>query len=640
MAPCKHRPSCRWILATIICWTVNIQAVAETLNWGATFNSSWNFETKNAAISRQIASSSYYSSCTYNYEDLSLVQDLPPITSTNYGRRTWGVGPSGGTGPQCQPSTGNGNKPQVYEFYCVGNHQYTHNNLYPVGHDDYWHDQEINNGSLGVACLPPPTCPSGSYYSFQYQSCIADQNPEKMAGTPRCPTCRANPINVATGNKFQREDDYVGASPFPLTFSRFYNSLTSGTLQATPSDGVKAVVNTSTVGRRWRHTYDRSIEILHSELVLARRPDGQTVQFNWTGSNWMPDIDVGEILAEVKDGGGLRIGWRLTNTDQSAENYNASGRLMSTENTQGMVHSLNYYLPVTEGGDGDPNTLDKITDERSGRTLTFAYSGRLQSMTDPSGKVYSYTYDYSNANGPETRVIYPDDDSDPGNNPVRKYEYATCASIGNPAGCDTSTWAIGAYLTGIVDENGVKYATWTYDDVTVGGVTLGRVTSSKHGDPSAGVTADHTTVQYNADGTVSATEQATQQSQIYSFASSAGVRRVTAIGGERCTTCGEQFKSATYYPSGLMQSKTDFNDNVTEYEYAPDGRGLESRRTEARKRNPDGTVSDTPEMRVIETVWHPTLRLPIEIREPGKVTTFEYDASGNLTNKTIKVPPP
>jgi YD repeat-containing protein len=37
----------------------------------------------------------------------------------------------------------------------------------------------------------------------------------------------------------------------------------------------------------------------------------------------------------------------------------------------------------------------------------------------------------------------------------------------------------------------------------------------------------------------------------------------------------------------------------------------------------------------ITTQWHATFRLPTQIDEPGKRTTFTYDSSGNLLTKTV-----
>ena len=58
-----------------------------------------------------------------------------------------------------------------------------------------------------------------------------------------CPSCKGNPINVGTGNKFERETDIAAAEEGGLEFVRVYNSagpyLSSG------------------MGPQWTHSYSR-----------------------------------------------------------------------------------------------------------------------------------------------------------------------------------------------------------------------------------------------------------------------------------------------------------------------------------------------------------------------------------------------
>jgi YD repeat-containing protein len=84
----------------------------------------------------------------------------------------------------------------------------------------------------------------------------------------------------------------------------------------------------------------------------------------------------------------------------------------------------------------------------------------------------------------------------------------------------------------------------------------------------------------------------------------------------------------TYDANGFVASRTDFNDIVTTF--VNDSRGLQTSRTEA---------VGTPEERTITTEWHPTFRLPIRITEPGKITTFTYDAQGRLLERKVEAVP-
>ncbi|MGH8566400.1 MAG: hypothetical protein ACREXW_20950 [Gammaproteobacteria bacterium] len=60
-------------------------------------------------------------------------------------------------------------------------------------------------------------------------------------------------------------------------------------------------------------------------------------------------------------------------------------------------------------------------------------------------------------------------------------------------------------------------------------------------------------------------------------------------------------------------------------DYIQDARGLELSRTEA---------AGAPEEQTVTTTWHPILRVPISITEPGKETSFAYDAAGRLLRRS------
>ena len=66
----------------------------------------------------------------------------------------------------------------------------------------------------------PGVTPNGSDPAFS-TNCPAEPppaDPPKMAGGVNPDLCCGNPVNVGTGNKYQRERDYVGSGPFPLMF--------------------------------------------------------------------------------------------------------------------------------------------------------------------------------------------------------------------------------------------------------------------------------------------------------------------------------------------------------------------------------------------------------------------------------------
>ena len=55
-------------------------------------------------------------------------------------------------------------------------------------------------------------------------------------------------------------------------------------------------------------------------------------------------------------------------------------------------------------------------------------------------------------------------------------------------------------------------------------------------------------------------------------------------------------------------------------------RNLETSRTEAYA---------TPVARTVTTTWHPTFRIPTQIVEPNRTTSFTHDANGNVLTRTV-----
>ena len=400
-----------------------------------------------------------------------------------------------------------------------------------------------------------------------------------IAGGEPCQGQQGNPIRLTTGNKFHIETDYTGAGAYPLQFAHYYNSTISA-------------VGGSTMGQRRRHTYERSVVMpspAAGPVATATRHDGTAFSFRLTAGIWKSDPDVTARLERLGDGSGNLTGWRYIDSNDDAELYDASGRLLSIENRAGVRHTLNY-----DGAGRLASVVDSF-----GRTLQFTYDalGRVASL-DALGAVYSYSYD---SVGSLASITYPD-----GSRKVYHYEIA-----GRPL------------LTGITDENNVRYATYGYSyylDRAVlselnGGVNRIRVETSN---PSYSAVTD-------ARGTL----------RWFSHYYIHGLYRNDGV-DLPCSTC--EAKAYSYDANGFVSSKIDFNDNRTSY--TRDERGLETKRVEGLTSG-GGTTAAT---RTITTEWHPSYRLPTRIAEPFRLTTFTYgsptDANsgnrGSLLTKTVQ----
>lgn len=439
-----------------------------------------------------------------------------------------------------------------------------------------WTPHPTLNGVYRFSCSFG-SCPAGTEKNEHGECVIPYDRNNSLGACPAglCPT--GNPVQPATGNKFQIEADYTSSSPGILSFRRYYNSHSE---------------RAGLFGYGWSADYGQAVVDDSSTSVKVRRPDGKVLVFTDSGSGWVPDPDITFELTEILDQG-VRTGWQLKTPDNTTEIYDydsGSGRarLDRITDINGHTTTLVYDLAAGSSGDGDSGTLDRVTGP-FGRTLSFSYNadGFIDTMTDPAGN--AFTYDYADQNlvsvtaplsGPATTT--------------RTYHYENVAYPHS--------------LTGITDENGNRYATYTYDNYN-------RVVNSQHAGGAGEVSLD-----YNVDSTT-ITDALGNQRTLH-FEVLYGIHRLVEVTGDPCTDCGNRFREITYDGNGFIASRTDFNGNTTTYTH--NARGLETSRTEA---------AGTPEERTITTEWHPDFRLPVKVTEPGKITTFTYDSQGRLLER-------
>lgn len=243
-----------------------------------------------------------------------------------------------------------------------------------------------------------------------------------------------------------------------------------------------------------------------------------------------------------------------------------------------------------------PGLLIQVTDNLN-RSINLQYNGasQLVKMLDPTGREYGYAYD---GNGILSSVTHP-------NGLKRMYLYNEPAYAPQLAGA--------RMLTGTSDE------------------------------VSAGVFSRLGTFYYDSNGYPISTEHPNGIEK-YSF-DYASNSMTDPLGAKRTygfsTVNGRVVQTSVTQPngSGSTVSKTVAYDNNNNVRYVYDylqnltlytndlTRNLETSRVEA---------SGTPNARTITTEWHATLRRPARIAEPKRLTTYSYDAQGNVLTKTIQ----
>ena len=422
----------------------------------------------------------------------------------------------------------------------------------------------------------------------------------------------ANPIHAGTGNKYQKETDYTGLGAFPLQLNRSYNSA------GNPAAGM--------FGPLWRSTYDRAVRFdnANPSIVGASvyRPDGQMYVFTYQyGYYSWTDLDVVHRLANTYDTSGVQTGYKYTSEAIETELYDLNGKLLSITDRVGLIQTLTYSDANTPTFIAPrPGLLIQVTDP-FGPQLNFTYdaSGKVATMIDPTGQPYLYVYD---GGGRLNAVTYPDTTPTiTTDNSKRIYHYEN-TSFPNA-------------LTGISDENGVRFATWGYDGA-------GRASSSEH----AGG-ADKTTIGYNANGTSTVTDYkdsttTPNTSRTYTFQNLLGATKTTSV-TQPCASCGGASAAArTYDANGNVASKLDFNGNLTCSYYSSDN--LEYIRAEGLSGTTCptdlSTWTPTPNtaQRKISKFWNSTYRIPTDVYEPKRRTIYSISgcgANGVVCAKTV-----
>ncbi len=351
----------------------------------------------------------------------------------------------------------------------------------------------------------------------------------------------------------------------------------------------------------WRHSYERAVVTSNSNSIAVAavtRPDGRIYSFKANGNFYAAiDPDVTSKLVRVNDATGNFTNWEYTvAADASKETYDAAGKLLSIQDRAGLAQTLIYSDSTTPISVAPRSGMLLRVSDAYGRQLNFSYDtqNRIAKMIDPAGGEYRYRYDAANN---LVSVTYPDQKD-------KTYQYNETAYTNNVS--------LPNALTGVIDENAVRFATYYYsaDGKAISGQQAGGV--------------NQYIVSRGPDSTTITDPLGTART--YHYETILGVIKTTGQSQPGGAGCGPASSAITYDGNGNVGSRTDFNGTKTIYAYDL-VRNLEARRIEG---------AATAEARTITTQWHATLAMPINIAEPLRRTSFVYDASGNLLSKTVQ----
>ena len=386
--------------------------------------------------------------------------------------------------------------------------------------------------------------------------------------SPNSPSAfRGNPINLAIANKYQEEVDLHKDKIRHLQFVRSYNS-------ADPT--------TRVLGPGWRHTYDEQI-IPSSDGGYATlvRGDGRRIDFRKsTYGNYFTPMDAVGSLFQSANGWQYQVGSRV-------ESFDTNGRLLSLTSENGIKVLLTY------NGSGHLIRVNGAT----GAFLSFSYNSdgtQLLSVSDAT-RTWSYQYDGS---GHLSGVINPDGTS-------RQYLFE---DVNNPNA-----------LTGLIEERGIRYATWGYD-------SNGYAILSTHAN-----NVDRVDIAYPSDTTRTVTDSKGVVSTYTTMAQN-GTILVTNISGPGCASCGMGDTSYTYDPAyNTVLTKT--SDGVTTQYAKYDANRNPSVVTEAVGTTQQRQTTYTYDGRFLSKILNKTEQSVCSAFT--KYTYNTYDAYGNLTSHSV-----
>lgn len=375
-------------------------------------------------------------------------------------------------------------------------------------------------------------------------------------------------IDGSMGFKHQQEIDYAGGL---LSFTRSYRSDASWL---------------NSMGERWRHNFDRDINFIINTAPInptstadIRTGHGGIYTFREeTLGVWLAsDSDITSSFSSVFDGA-ILTGYLYTTENDTKEYYDTSGKITRIEYLGGGA------LDFTQDGSG---RLSTVTNE-SGLSLTFAYNGsdEITSVVTPNG-TFMYSYD---GNGNLAGVVKPDSKT-----LIYHYENGSFVNA----------------LTGITDEENIRFVTYGYDGV-------GRASSTVY---AGGVGSYSMT--YNADNTTTITN-ALNQEEVHHFETVHGVRKPVLIERTASANVAAASKSFSYDVNGFMDSQTDWNGNSIDY--VRDSRGLVTSQTEAVGTSAERTTGIT---------YETNTRQRDVVSISGKTTDYDYDADGRILTETV-----
>lgn len=460
-----------------------------------------------------------------------------------------------------------------------------------------------------------------------FQNTHPEKESEKLGA--QCDSA-GNPITLSNGNKFEEAVDYTENRPFPLTYTRYYNSQvrawTAWPLLTFASSSTDKLIRRNgevSVFREGEFTgtlYGGNV-IYSSDFdppLIFSFADGKKEWFNrQTDGSWLvADPASATTLSEEKNASGELIGYRIETVNNTRYQFNAALQLTQVSKQSGYSHS--YSFP-------NANTL-RVT-HSLGHALNFSLNnhGQVESLTTPDGLVIRYHYNPDRQRLDQVEYVISGNESQ-----FITYHYQDL-SIFNQTYKN--------FLVGMTDEQGVRYATWGYDSKL-------RANHSEHANGRELTTVDTQHLYDEIDPRVIVANSHGKQT-IFHYQTINDRQLITYVEGVESSSCAATNQYKTYYADGSLQTQTDWKRKVTYFERDAQNRVILQREGYAWK---DGTPRQGVQSNVLSlleapaapdrlietrTCWHSQWSEPERVIEANSVTLYSYTSEGRLQSTTV-----
>jgi RHS repeat-associated protein len=370
-----------------------------------------------------------------------------------------------------------------------------------------------------------------------------------------------DPVDQANGSFVRTDTDVtIPNIGLPLTFARTY---------------VSGSTNDIGLGQGWTDTYGDTMVTQANEDVLWTDSQGNQNLFTpISGGGYSDPVGIFGTLTVGTDG------FIYTDTSGIARYFNSAGRLEKIEDRNGNSLIISY------DSSGNLESVSDGADPSMDLTFTSA-NGHITSMTDYTGRTWTYTYETTTNSSDQTiylltsRTTPSDDDT-----PAETLEYGYDLT-GPLAGLMTS-------ITDSTDQKTIQVA--YYPNGAAFSVT----------DPQGN------TEYFFYD-------QAHDQT---TYVNTLGQEQVSVFDSDGFTVKQinpDQTRITSVYTNGLLTSQTDAMGRTSTYEYDSNGNLITYVA-------PDGIETDTQ---------YNSLNLPTQVTVAGVATTeYTYDSQGDLTSVT------